>query len=202
MKTNILIEALFAGMRCADDIHRKWTGGYFITAGPESFLVSKIAEAIMDKASRNEYLFFEYGKDQINENEYCGIKGRLPKCFPDKGAIDLVLLNKEYLLQYAIEVKNVFGFPQTIYKDVERLQWLKRQYKDNGAFKAGVVAVFTSSKTQSIDKCKSNLSSGIDTIREMYGFDNVIWDEDCFTSPYIDKEDDSVSLGTYFCIIV
>ena len=34
------------------------------------------------------------------------------------------------------------------------------------------------------------------------GFDNVIWDEGCFTSPYIDKEDDSVSLSTYFCITI
>ncbi|MBO4312355.1 MAG: hypothetical protein J5828_05100 [Desulfovibrionaceae bacterium] len=196
---------IFEGIQIADQLHRKWTDGYFLNVGPEYFMSCKIAEKIMERANDNERLFFEYSIPAINDNENHRIRGRMPAVFPRYGAIDIAILNEEWHMQYAIEVKDTCEFLGVIDDDVTRLRWLYRQYnKDNGGdLIACIVACYVGVERNTLEGCTEYLTSGINNYREYYGRNNIdiVWDEGHFTEPYT-EEDGRVSLSTYFCIVI
>ncbi len=204
MELKQVIDGIFNGIRAADNKHRKWTNGWFLDTGPEYFMVSNMAEEIMKQAD-NEMLFFEYSLNKINSCEIHAPQGRPPKCFKNKAKFDIAILNSQYHMKYIIEAKDVYGFPNTFEKDLERLEWITKQYsfkEHKGSLKAGIFACYTTSVTQKEECCKDNLFNRIKEYRNYYTKKNVVWSEHNFTEPYYDKINETVSLGTYFCIIV
>jgi len=161
MKITDLISTIHKSIHQANNDHANWTGGWWMQAyGVEGFLVSRIADGIMNHKNRPGYLTLETSFRELYENCKKMPKGKRITSTKDSNRIDIALYNRNDMLSHVVEVKRFWS--PACYTDIDRLtKFYGRHNKSNeGSLKEALfvqlVAVSARRNPNTIEKRLSN----------------------------------------------
>lgn len=111
MNINQLIETIHVSIHEANRDYANWTGGWWLQAyGVEGFLVSRIADGIMNPKNTNRPGFLTLETSFSELYDVCGLpRGRRSKHSKNNNRIDIALYHKNESLSHVIEVKRFWS---------------------------------------------------------------------------------------------
>lgn len=209
--------------QCLEIIHKSvhkanadimnWTAGGFLSdMAAEGFMVSYIMQGIMRSENPPSYVLLEASTQYLKEISEKKPKGRPPYRTSGQSRVDMVVLNRDWKLKYAIEAKCAYLWQDTYIKDVDRLAYLQSKYSKKNvetAMQAGIFVAFVHSySSQGKKAAKEKMEAKLnDWHEQLCGCQDRYSDIKIYchrsSLPYNVYEDgDEVHLATSICAVV
>lgn len=167
-----IIDAILNGINTAFDEYEEMSGGCWLSAAPEHYVVCKIAESL-SKLDGAKYITMEGGvKDTLNEAGAVSV-GRPKKALKVNGRADIIFWNGNEEPRGIIEVKNpLWTMHEKAMDDVARIVEMLRIKSEESSLEFGAFAFYTAcdsnSKTSSEEGIKNKLARMLEKVREKY----------------------------------